>query len=157
MKRALKIVGIVVAVLLVIVVVFAKMNKVAPTSWADATEVNASSGIAIDGFDAVGYHTENKALMGKEEFAMNWRDVEWRFSSAENLELFKSNPEKYAPRLGGYCAFAVSTGFTANCSKEAWLVDNGRLYFFNNEDVKQTFVAEMENGIIEKAEGNWEE
>jgi YHS domain-containing protein len=28
--------------------------------------------------------------------------AEWRFASAEHLDLFKSNPEKYAPQYGGY-------------------------------------------------------
>lgn len=155
MKKALKIIGGIVAVLLVIMIVFAKMNKVKPVSWANSIEINASSGVAIDGFDVVAYHTTDQSVMGSEEFTMNWREAEWRFSSQENLDLFKGDPEKYAPRLGGYCAFAVSTGFTANCSKEAWHIEEGRLYLFNNEEVKQKWLAERPNGIIEKTEANW--
>ena len=68
-----------------------------------AEPVNADSqGLAIQGYDPVAYFLQGKALKGAEEFAYQWMGAEWRFASVEHLDLFRSNPEKYAPQYGGY-------------------------------------------------------
>ena len=33
-----------------------------------------------------------------------------KFSSQKNLDMFKSDPEKYAPQFGGYCAYGMGDG-----------------------------------------------
>ncbi len=66
-------------------------------------EVNKTSfGVAIKGYDTVAYHTENRAMKGKREFSYNWNDAVWYFATAENRDLFKADPERYAPQYGGY-------------------------------------------------------
>lgn len=71
-------------------------------SWA-INPINASpEGVAIDGYDPVAYFTEGKALEGSTVFTYEWMGVQWRFASATNLDLFKSNANKYAPQYGGY-------------------------------------------------------
>ncbi len=65
--------------------------------------INANSrGVAIEGYDPVAYFTQGKAVKGSEDYAYTWMGAQWHFSSKEHLEVFKSNPEKYAPRYGGY-------------------------------------------------------
>jgi YHS domain-containing protein len=59
-------------------------------------------GVAIKGYDPVAYFTEGQAVKGKKEFEYEWQDAKWRFSSAENRDLFAANPEKYAPQYGGF-------------------------------------------------------
>ena len=59
-------------------------------------------GIAIKGYDTVAYHTENRAVKGKNDFSHEWNDAKWLFASKEHLEMFKGNPEKFAPQYGGY-------------------------------------------------------
>ncbi len=61
-----------------------------------------SDGIAIKGYDPVAYFVERKPLKGNEEFGYTWMGAKWLFSSAENRDIFKSNPEKYSPQFGGY-------------------------------------------------------
>jgi YHS domain-containing protein len=66
-------------------------------------EINTTIfGVAIKGYDPVAYHTEGKAVKGKSAFTFNWNDARWYFASAENRDLFSSNPERYAPQYGGY-------------------------------------------------------
>lgn len=60
------------------------------------------TGIAIRGFDTVAYHTEGRAMKGKRDFSYKWNDATWHFASAENRNLFVSDPERYAPQFGGY-------------------------------------------------------
>ena len=66
-------------------------------------EVNKTSfGVAIKGYDTVAYHTENRAVKGRSEFSHPWNDAVWYFASAENRDLFRADPERYAPQYGGY-------------------------------------------------------
>src|SRR5262245_15678225 len=89
------------------------------------------AGVALKGYDPVAYFTENKPVKGLSEFAYEWMGAEWYFSSAANRELFMANPEKYAPQYGGYCAYAVSRGHTADISPNNWKIVEGRLYLNN--------------------------
>ncbi len=59
-------------------------------------------GLAIKGYDPVAYFTLGKPTKGIPEFEHEWMGAKWRFASARHLELFKSDPEKYAPQYGGY-------------------------------------------------------
>lgn len=65
--------------------------------------VNTTSfGVAIKGYDAVAYHTENRAVKGERQFHFQWNDAKWYFISAENRDRFAADPERYAPQYGGY-------------------------------------------------------
>ena len=113
-----------------------------------------SDGIAIRGYDPVGYFTKGKPVKGKTEFSTEWKGATWQFSSAENLATFKANPGKYAPKYGGYCAYAVSQGYTAKTEPEAWTIVDGKLYLNYSLGVKATFDSDQA-GYISKAEKNW--
>jgi len=63
---------------------------------------NQAFGIAIDGYDTVAYHTENRAVKGKSEFSYEWNDADWHFASAKNRDLFAADSDRYAPQYGGY-------------------------------------------------------
>ena len=73
-----------------------------PTAWAVEPVNIDTQGLAVNGYDPVAYFNQGKPLKGTEKFTCRWMGAEWRFASAEHLELFKSNPEKYAPQYGGY-------------------------------------------------------
>ena len=74
-------------------------NVVAIATDAKSTKIY---GVAIKGYDAVAYFTENQAVKGNSEIAYNWNEARWYFSKAENRDLFKANPAKYAPHHGGF-------------------------------------------------------
>ena len=57
---------------------------------------------AIDGYDPVAYFVSNAAAKGAKAYTHKWNGADWYFVSAENRDLFTANPEKYAPRYGGY-------------------------------------------------------
>ena len=156
MKRTVKIIGIVLLCLVAIVIVFAKVKRITPLSWGHK-EVNQPmfSSEAINGYDPVAYTTENKAVAGNEKISHTWNDADWYFSTEENKNLFAANPEKYVPQFGGYCAFAVSKGFTANIDPNAFEVINGKVYLFADEKVKSDWMGnQVEN--LKTAEANWE-
>ena len=79
----------------------------AGTAWAVDPVFSTFFGGAIRGYDPVAYHTEGKPVAGKRAHRVEWKGATWSFASAENKALFEGDPEKYAPRYGGYCAWAV--------------------------------------------------
>ena len=109
---------------------------------------------AVSGYDPVAYFTTGKPVEGKNEFQFKYKDAPWRFASAENLAAFKANPEKYAPQFGGYCAWAVSQGYTAKGDPRAWKIVNGKLYLNYDLNVQKKWEADVP-GNIGKANKNW--
>ncbi len=117
--------------------------------------VNASFfGGAIKGYDPVAYFTEGKAVKGSKEFTYEWNGATWRFSSAENRDLFAGNPEHYAPQYGGYCAWAVAQGKTAGIDPAAFQIVEGRLYLNYSRKIQERWAKDIP-GNIAKADENW--
>lgn len=128
-----------------------------PVAEATAKTVyNASrwTSVAIEGTDPVAYFTEAKPVEGSKEFTHKWAEANWRFASAKNRDLFKANPEKYAPQFGGWCAFAVSRGYTASIEPEAWSIVDGKLYLNYSPSVRKQWQADV-SGNIQKGMENW--
>lgn len=111
---------------------------------------------AINGYDAVAYFTKSKPVVGKKENSFVWKGETWYFATDKNLKTFKSNPEKYAPQFGGYCAYGVADGHKAKTDPEAWTVLDGKLYLNYNKNVLQLWRKDPKNYII-KANENWAE
>jgi YHS domain-containing protein len=109
---------------------------------------------AINGFDAVAYFTQHKAVAGNKQFAVKYKDAIWYFSSAENKEAFKKDPAAYEPQYGGYCAYGCSRGYKAKTEGEAWSIVNGKLYLNYNLDVRTDWNKDQA-GYIKKADANW--
>ena len=112
-------------------------------------------GLAIKGYDPVAYHEKNEPLKGSNEYEFEWKGAKWRFASAAHRDLFASDPEKYAPRYGGYCAWAVSQGYTASVDPEkAWNIVDGKLYLNYNVEIKEKWEMDIP-GHIQQADANW--
>jgi YHS domain-containing protein len=109
---------------------------------------------AIRGYDPVAYFTEGKPIEGKEKLVYNWNNASWYFSSAQNLNLFKANPGKYAPQYGGYCAYGLSNGYKASTVPEAWTIVNGKLYLNYSLKVRYTWEKNRTERIA-NADKNW--
>ncbi|SNS43982.1 YHS domain-containing protein [Ekhidna lutea] len=109
---------------------------------------------AIKGYDPVAYFKNGEPVKGSESFSFEWTGVEWRFSSQENLEAFKAEPEQYAPQFGGYCAYAVGNGYTYESSPMAWRIVDGKLYLNYSKGIQKKWEADRD-ALIKKAEENW--
>jgi len=116
--------------------------------------VNTSSGVALKGYDAVAYATEGKPVRGQAQFQFTWNGAIWRFATAENRDRFGRAPEKYAPQFGGYCAWAVGHGYTADGDPEAWKIVDGRLYLNYSKRVQKKWEEDI-SGYIAQGQANW--
>jgi YHS domain-containing protein len=107
------------------------------------------TGIAIRGYDPVGYFTDNKPVKGKTEFETEWNGAKWLFASKENLDVFKASPEKYAPQYGGYCAYGVANDNLVSIEPERFTIINARLYLNYDADIQSTWRKSPEKYITD--------
>jgi YHS domain-containing protein len=121
---------------------------------ADRIYTSLFSDVAVGGYDPVTYFTQSKALKGSKKFQTTHEGAIWRFTSQETLDLFKADPAAYAPQYGGYCAWAVSQGYTAKGNPKNWAVHDGKLYLNYNDAVQTDWDADRD-GFITLADGNW--
>ena len=112
------------------------------------------SSLAVGGYDPVAYFKVGKPVEGKAQFTTEYKGATWRFSSEENLNAFKADPAAYAPQYGGYCAWAVSQGYTASGDPNVWAIVNNKLYLNYDKSVQAKWEKDIP-GFIAKADKNW--
>ena len=122
-------------------------NPCAAADAAPQVYTESSSGLAIRGTDPVAYFTEGEAVAGNSEYQTEWNGAVWQFASAENQELFESDPEAYAPQYGGYCAKAMSEGNVVSVDPEAWKIVDDKLYLNYSKGVQQQWLEDVEGNI----------
>jgi YHS domain-containing protein len=126
----------------------------APAQAKDPVYTGTFSSLAIGGYDPVAYFTDGKAVEGKDSLEFKWNGATWRFTSQDHLNAFKADPEKYAPQYGGYCAWAVSQGYTASSDPYAWKIVGDKLYLNYSPGVQANWMKDIP-GNIAKADANW--
>lgn len=122
--------------------------------FARAEKMNLSSGVAIKGYDPVAYFTANDAMKGKARFSADYNGATYHFTSAANRDVFLAEPAKYTPKYGGFCAYAVSQGYTAPVDPKAFSVVDGALYLNYSLSVRKIWSQDIP-GNIEKGDANW--
>ncbi|MEO1574380.1 MAG: YHS domain-containing (seleno)protein [Pseudomonadota bacterium] len=128
----------------------------APSALADKDPVYTPllSNNALKGYDPVSYFTDGAPAKGKKSISHEWNGANWLFSSDEHRDLFIADPEKYAPQYGGYCAWAVSQGYTASGDPKVWKIVDDKLYVNYNKKVGKTWSEDPE-GFIRLGDQNW--
>jgi YHS domain-containing protein len=126
----------------------------APASAGGIVNSSLLGGVAIDGTDPVAYFTDGQPVQGSSDFEHEWMGATWRFVSAAHRDQFAADPEKYAPQYGGYCAWAVSQGYTAKIDPAAWKIVDGKLYLNYSPAVQSQWQGDIP-GNVTKADANW--
>ncbi|WP_432200557.1 YHS domain-containing (seleno)protein [Erythrobacter sp. W53] len=113
--------------------------------------------IAVGGYDTVSYFQGNGApVKGDARFTVEYDGAEWHFSSQENADKFKEDPDAYAPQYGGHCAWAMARGSLAPGDPTVYKVVDGKLYLNFNKQVQETWLKDIP-GFISKANIAWSE
>ncbi|CAM9991606.1 unnamed protein product, partial [Chrysoparadoxa australica] len=71
------------------------------------SEYNLNNGLGLKGYDPVSYFAEggSQPAKGSSQISYVHEGVRYLFSSIENREIFKTQPERYEPTYGGWCAW----------------------------------------------------
>ncbi len=120
---------------------------------------NTKKGFVANGYDVVAYF-DGQATKGEDAYIAEHDGVEFKFANAENLGKFKEHPEKYVPKYGGFCAYALAvSGKKVSVNPETFEIRDGALYLFYNSgknNTLQSWLAESPDELKQQADKNWE-
>ncbi len=111
-------------------------------------------GLILQGYDAVSYFTENKAVMGSDKYFARYNGATYWFSTEANVNMFKDHPEKFAPQYGAFCGYAMSLGKLRPIDPTIFQIEDGKLYLQHSQDAYRRFNKDLKESI-EKADGYW--
>lgn len=120
----------------------------------DLVNVAGASHIALGGFDPVAFFTDAKPVNGSPSITATEQGATYFFASEGHKKLFVSDPAKYVPQYGGFCAFGVALGALFPVDISTWQIRDGKLYLNLNPEILKNFNADF-TGNVAKATGNW--
>lgn len=110
---------------------------------------------ALEGFDPVGYITQNRALPGRSDISTMWRGKVWHFVSEENRARFEANPRSYIPVFDGYCPVQLSKGRFEIGNPSYFAIRDRRIYLLRSRAALREFVQNPEP-ILSLARSTWQ-
>ncbi|MCU0439221.1 MAG: YHS domain-containing protein [Raineya sp.] len=119
----------------------------------------SKNSLALEGYDVVSYFTLTKPIKGDSKYSTFYQGVVYYFSSQANLSAFKTNPSKYEPAYGGWCAYAMGAkGTKVEVDVKNYKVKNGRLFLFYKDFFSNTLDDwnDDETNLKTKADKNWQ-
>ncbi|SHJ31980.1 YHS domain-containing protein [Aquimarina spongiae] len=126
---------------------------------AQQIDYNTKKSFIAEGYDVTEYFN-NKAVKGESKYTATHDDVKYKFASQQNLNKFKSNPDKYVPQYGGYCAYAVAVNSEkVDINPKTFEIRDGKLYLFYNSWGINTLDKWNDEGADKlkvKADTNWQ-
>ncbi|MCR9197688.1 MAG: hypothetical protein NXI04_03495 [Planctomycetaceae bacterium] len=140
--------------LLLLAIVIGSQVMNTHSARAQAVNISGHSKVAISGYDPVAFFTQKKPVHGDFQITSTHKRATYFFASKQHKAMFDSNPTKYAPQCGGYCAFGVSVGALFPVDVNTWQVRNDRLYLNLNPQILKMFNKDIDANIA-KAEQNW--
>jgi YHS domain-containing protein len=87
------------------------------------------SGLAMKGYDPVSYH-RGKPAKGSAQFTATYLGLKYRFVSDANRKAFETEPAKFEPAYGGWCAWAMLEGDKVDFNPQRFKIIEGRTYLF---------------------------
>lgn len=111
-------------------------------------------GVAAGGFDVVAYFRTGKPIKGDPKIVVKQNGALWFFSSVANRDAFAAEPERFSPQYGGYCAWAVASGYTAKGDPNVWRIVDGKLYLNYSKGVQRRWEGDIP-GNIANGDRNW--
>ena len=132
--------------------------SIAGGAAADGVNTGYFGNIAIKGYDPVSYFADGRPAKGSPEFGYTWLGATWIFANSAHRDAFASEPMRFAPQYGGFCALGTANEeASANIDPEAWRIVDGKLYLFSGkEGLEEDFDAHAGN-VIAKADAKWPE
>ncbi|MDT8413785.1 MAG: YHS domain-containing (seleno)protein [Flavobacteriaceae bacterium] len=126
------------------------------TSYAQSSHFYVKDGYAVKGYDIVAYF-DNQAVEGnKAKYSYKYEGVLFAFSSLENLNKFKANPEQFLPQYGGHCSYAMATkGSKVSPDPEVFEIRDGKLHLFHRKKGLENWLEEGPEKLRDQADANW--
>ena len=137
-----------------VLVLFVMVPAISASPMSRRVLTDSASGLALYGYDPVAYFTDGKAVKGRHQYEVVWKGVSWVFESRANREVFKQDPEVYAPQYGGHGALAMARGYVSGANPRIWAIYKDKLFFFYSY-TSRTAWAESLDIHLQRGEQSW--
>jgi YHS domain-containing protein len=107
----------------------------------------ADTNLMLRGHDAVAYFTAGRPLAGRSDIKTEHRGLTYRFASDGNRRQFITNPERYAPQFGGFCAQAMAYAVPDTADADTFKIIDGKLYLFASPRARLYFEMDQERNL----------
>jgi YHS domain-containing protein len=111
--------------------------------------LNLDNSVALHGYDPVAYFTRNRAVKGNKRIIERLGGAQYQFASRGDRYEFLRNAPRYQPQFGGYCVTSMGMGRLADIDPELFVIYDGKLYLFNNEEFQAIFLRDPRRTIYE--------
>jgi YHS domain-containing protein len=95
--------------------------------------------LMLFGYDVVNFFTDGAPRAGDPAIRSVYKDVTFRFATAEHKRLFDAAPEKYIPQFGGYCSNGIVYAVPWGGNVDEWEMIDGKLYMFGGKGSHEAF------------------
>lgn len=102
--------------------------------------------LAVGGYDLVSYHQGGPQRGSGHHLAEHGGNL-YAFNSEANKKAFESEPEKYLPQFGGFCAYGASLGKKFYGDPSVYAVVDGKLYLNLDGKVQSLWNKEQKENI----------
>lgn len=102
--------------------------------------------LLLHGFDPVSYF-DGTPTLGQERYAARHSGARILFATAENLQRFRQDPERFLPAYGGYCAYGVRMGKKFDIDPLAWAIVDGKLYLMLDRSTRALWQRQRDQNI----------
>jgi nicotinamidase-related amidase/YHS domain-containing protein len=120
----------------------------------DLVNVSGASNIGLAGFDPVSFFSGSTPKNGSPMIRAQHAGATYLFADEMSKSEFESDPDRYAPQYGGFCAYGVSLGILLPVDITTAQVRNDKLYLNVNSAILEKFNADFD-GSIDRANANW--
>ncbi len=97
--------------------------------FAQNTNVDKNN-IALKGYDVVSYFYLEKPVKGTAEIVYEYKGTKYLFANKVYHRLFRTEPKKYIPQYGGWCAYGIAKGKKSPINPNAYIISDNKLYLF---------------------------
>lgn len=113
-----------------------------------------NDGVILQGYDAVAYFTEMKAVKGNAQYSARYNGATYWFSSEAHASMFKDHPAMFAPQYGAFCGYAMSLNKLRPIDPLLFQIIDGKLILQHSTDAVTQFNKDVP-GNVSKADKNW--
>lgn len=119
---------------------------------------NLQNSVGLKGYDPVAVFQEGggRPLVGQPRLRLDYMGVTYFFATAENLDAFVQNPDRYEPTYGGWCAYAMASGTQVDIQPTLFTIHGNRAHYFVSGRAKQNFDRDVA-GHEARADGFWKQ
>ncbi len=114
--------------------------------------LNLQNTVALHGYDPISYFTRKQPVPGNKRINERLGGATYYFASRANRYTFLENAPQYQPQMGGYCVTSMSRGRLEDINPEKFLIYEGKLYMFRDDEAMAAFLNDPHRVIYEARE-----